>query len=164
MDAIRMRVALALVAIACLNQQATAQSVPTGVREVPARTIPVPNTVSPQMQLIIGRPIGTRLSVVPKTADEWKATVQQVALGSLAELPRLREALGVAVEPTTIAGVKAFIVTPKVIPARNRDRVLLHLHGGIRVFNPGEAGTREAILLAGFGGFKVISVDYRMPA
>jgi acetyl esterase/lipase len=80
------------------------------------------------------------LSVVPETSDEWKATVQQVALGSLAELPRLREALGVAVEPTTIAGVKAFIVTPKVIPARNRDRVLLHLHGGIRVFNPGEAG------------------------
>lgn len=29
--------------------------------------------------------------------------------------------------------------------------------------NPGEAGTREAILMAGLGGFKSISVDYRMP-
>jgi len=71
--------------------------------------------------------------------------------------------LGVTVEPTTIAGVKAFIVTPKSIPPRNRDRVLLHLHGGIRVLNPGEAGTREAVLMAGLAGFKVISVDYRMP-
>ena len=28
--------------------------------------------------------------------------------------------------------------------------------------NPGEAGTREAIFMAGFGHFRVISVDYRM--
>ena len=28
---------------------------------------------------------------------------------------------------------------------------------------PGESGTAEAIYMAGFGGFKVISVDYRMP-
>ena len=145
------------------SQQAATQLVPKGAREVPARTIPVPDTVSPQMQVIIGRPISSRLSVVPKTADEWKAIVDKEAQSTLAALPKIREALGVTVQPTTIAGVKAFIVTPKVIPPRNRDRVLLHLHGGVRVFNPGEAGTREAILMAGFGGFKVISVDYRMP-
>src|SRR6266404_5452127 len=46
---------------------------------------------------------------------------------------------------------------------RKRDCILLHLHGGVRVFNPGESGTREAILMAGFAGYKVISVDYRMP-
>lgn len=78
-------------------------------------------------------------------------------------MPKLREALGVTVEPTTIAGVKAFIVAPKSVPPGNRDRILLHLHGGIRVLNPGEGGTREAILMAGLAAFKVISVDYRMP-
>src|SRR5215510_2471677 len=62
-----------------------------------------------------------------------------------------------------MGGVKAFIVSPKSIPPINRDRVLLHLHGGVRVFNPGEAGTREAILMAGFAGFNVVSIDYRMP-
>ena len=31
------------------------------------------------------------------------------------------------------------------------------------MLSPGEAATKEAIELAGFGGFKVISVDYRMP-
>ena len=31
------------------------------------------------------------------------------------------------------------------------------------VFAPGEAGTLEAIAMAGFGHMKVISVDYRMP-
>jgi acetyl esterase/lipase len=67
------------------------------------------------------------------------------------------------VQPTTIAGVKAFVVTPKVIPVRNRNRILVHVHGGAYVLSPGEAATKEAIELAGFGGFKVISVDYRMP-
>jgi len=145
------------------SQQATAQPVPTGAREVPARSIPVPNTVSPQMQAIIAQPLNSSWNVVPTTVEEWKARVEKAALGVMAELPHLREALGVTVVPSAIGGVKVFLVTPKAIPARNRDRVLLHLHGGVKVYNPSEAGTREAILLSGFGGFKVISVDYRMP-
>jgi monoterpene epsilon-lactone hydrolase len=63
----------------------------------------------------------------------------------------------------TIDGVKAFMVTPEVIPPDNRNRLLVHVHGGCYVLNPGEAGTGEAIFMAGFGHFKVISVDYRMP-
>jgi epsilon-lactone hydrolase len=31
------------------------------------------------------------------------------------------------------------------------------------VLNPGEAALPEAMFMAGFGGFKVVSVDYRMP-
>ena len=63
----------------------------------------------------------------------------------------------------TIGDVKAFMVTPASIPKKNDDRLLIHLHGGVRVLDPGEAATGEAILMAGFAGFKVISVDYRMP-
>ena len=37
------------------------------------------------------------------------------------------------------------------------------MHGGGYVLFPGESGTREAILMAGYGKFKVISIDYRMP-
>ena len=39
----------------------------------------------------------------------------------------------------------------------------MHVHGGGYVFFPGESGTREAILMAAYGKFKVISIDYRMP-
>src|SRR5258706_6966606 len=73
------------------------------------------------------------------------------------------EKLGVSVKPTVIAGVKAYILTPKTIPAANRNRLLVHVHGGGYVFGPGEAALPEAVLMAGIGGFKVISVDYRMP-
>ena len=135
----------------------------SGMREVPARFIPVPDTVSPQMQAIIVQPPDPAFNIAPETTAEWKTRVAEAARKAEAALPELREALGVSVEPTTIGGVKAFIVTPKSIPRGNFDRVLMHLHGGIRVFNPGEAGTREAILMAGFAGLRVISVDYRMP-
>ena len=133
------------------------------VREVPARSIPVPDTVSPQMKAVIARAIDPKFNVAPETTAEWKARVEEAARAIVATLPKLRETLGVTVNPTTIAGVKAFIVAPHSITPRNHDRVLLHLHGGVRVLNPGEAGTREAILMAGFAGFKAISVDYRMP-
>jgi len=142
-------------------QQVAAQS--AGTREVPARTLPVPDTVSPQMQAIIARPFDPRFNLVPETVADWKSRVDAAAAATVAGLPKLREALGVTVEPTTIAGVKAFIVTPASVAPANRDRVLLHFHGGVRVMNPGESGTREAILMAGLAGFKVISVDYRMP-
>jgi monoterpene epsilon-lactone hydrolase len=155
-----------LAAIICVMQpfqQSAAQAAPAGMREVPSRSIPVPDTVSPQMQAIIAEPLNPRYQLDPKNVDEWKAIVAKAAQATTATLPKVREALGVTVEPTTMGGVKAFVVTPKTIPLRNRNRVLLHFHGGFRVFNPGEAGTLEAILMAGLGGFKVISVDYRMP-
>lgn len=145
------------------GQQSAAQPVPAVGREVPARFLPVPDTVSPQMRAIIARPPNPDWNVVPKTNEEWKATVAEAAQRVMAELPKLRATLGVTVAPVTIAGVRAFIVAPRTIAPANRNRLLLHLHGGVRVYNPGEAGTREAILLAGFGGFKIVSVDYRMP-
>jgi epsilon-lactone hydrolase len=137
--------------------------VPPGARQVPARVIPVPDTVSPQMQAIIAQPYNPTWNVAPKSPAEWKAIVDKAAAAVIATLPEIRAALGVTVQPTTIAGVKAFIVTPKTIPVRNRNRILVHVHGGAYVLSPGEAATKEAIELAGFGGFKVISVDYRMP-
>src|SRR3954470_4875153 len=49
------------------------------------------------------------------------------------------------------------------IPPENQDRLLVHVHGGCFVSFPGECGTAEAIYMAGFGKFKIISVDYRTP-
>jgi epsilon-lactone hydrolase len=75
----------------------------------------------------------------------------------------LRGRMRVTVDETTIDGVRAFIVLPKTIAPENRNRVLIHMHGGCYVLSPGEAALPEAIMMVGFGGFKVISVDYRMP-
>jgi len=151
------------IAIALSTAPAIAQAPAPGARELPARTIPVPDSVSPQMQKQIAAPLTPTWNVIPNTADEWKAQVNTVTVATMAALPALRETLHVKVEPTTIDGVKAYIVAPEEIPPENRDRLLVHVHGGCYVSFPGEAGTVEAVYMAGFGRFKIISVDYRMP-
>lgn len=140
-----------------------AQNPAPGPREMPARTIPVPGTVSPQMQKLIAAPLPPNWNVIPKTPEEWKQQVDAGAAAAMQTLPALRKALGVKVEPLKIGGVNAFVVTPQNIPPENRNRLLIHVHGGCYVSFPGESGTTEAIFMAGFGHFKIISVDYRMP-
>jgi monoterpene epsilon-lactone hydrolase len=164
MKASRDCLAAAAVAIAMiLSSHALAQSTSLAPRELSARTIPVPDTVSPQMQKLIATPLTPTWNVIPTTPEEWKTQVNAVTVATMAGLPALREALHVKVEPTTLDGVKAYMVTPEDIAPQNRNRLLLHVHGGCFVSFPGEAGTVEAIYMAGFGHFKIISVDYRMP-
>lgn len=126
------------------------------------RDMPVPNTVSPEMQTLIGADPFPLWNLHPKNNDEWKTFVQKVAETGKAGLPQLREQMDVMVAPGTMAGVPIFTVTPRNLRPENAKRILLHFHGGGYVLNPGEAGTQEAILMAGIGGFTVLSVDYRM--
>lgn len=112
------------------------------------------------MQKIIAAPLRQNWDVLPKTGEEWRATANAGAAVSIAALPGIRERLHVKVEATTIDGVKAYIVTPDEIPPENRNRLLVHVHGGCYLLSPGEAATTEAVFMAGFGHFKVISVDY----
>ena len=149
-----------VIALAVSTLSAPAQMPP---REVPARTIPVPETVSPQMQKLIAAPLTPTWNVIPQTPEAWKAQVNAVTVATLQALPALRETLHVKVEPTTIDGVKVYMVGPESLPPENRDRLLVHVHGGCFVSFPGESGTVEAVYMAGFGRFKIISVDYRMP-
>ena len=128
--------------------------------EVPARTLPVPDTVSPEMQAIIGAPLSGNYNSIPASVDEWK----KVSAPSAGRgIPALRDRFGVTSERLTVNGVTAYMVTPKTIRPENRNRLLVHVHGGCYVLQGGEAATSEAIYLAGFGGFKVLSVDYRRP-
>lgn len=128
-------------------------------REVPARTLPVPDTVSPEMQRIIGAPPGTGWNTIPKTPEEWKALAAGPAQGP--NLQPLRDRLGVRSEPIVVNGVKAYMLTPAVLPPANRNRLLMHIHGGC--FVGGSGGDTEATYMAGYGHFKVLSVDYRRP-
>jgi hypothetical protein len=49
-------------------QQSAAQS--AGTREVPARALPVPDTVSSQMQAMIARPFDPKFNLVPETEEQ----------------------------------------------------------------------------------------------
>jgi epsilon-lactone hydrolase len=161
-----MRIApfLVLACIALAGSYADAQSsgdLPS--RQVPARTLPVPTDVSPELQKLIAAPLHPGWDVLWKTGEEWRAAADKQAAETMKSLPAMRERLHVTVKPSTIDGVRVFLVTPDVIPPEHRDKVLIHVHGGCYVLFPGKSGTGEAILMAGLGHFRVISVDYRMP-
>ena len=129
-------------------------------REIPAYTLPVPEDISAQMRPLVAAP-PLPWDIHPKSIAEWKELVAKVAAPAKTLLPAMREKLGVKLDQTTIGGVNVFILTPRTIAPENANRVLVHFHGGAYVLNPGEPGTREGTLMAGFGRVKVISVDYR---
>ena len=142
---------------------AQSQTPPSGSLEVPAKTIPTPSDVSPQLQKIIGAPLRSNWDIHPKTGEEWKPVADAGAAALSKLVPGMMERLKVKVEKTTIDGVRAFILTPETIAPENRNRQLIHMHGGCYVLNPGEASLPEALFMAGFGHIKVVSVEYRMP-
>ncbi len=132
--------------------------------QVPAKTLQVPTAdISPEMQKFIAKPLNPDWNFHAKTGEEWRAMANKIADGVVPGIPAMLERLHVKMEPSTIDGVRVFVLTPDDIPAANRDKVIVHMHGGCYVYFPGQSGTTEGIMMAGFGHYKVIAVDYRMP-
>ena len=128
---------------------------------VPSRPLPVPKTVSPELQRLIGSPMNPSWDQHPASAEAWRALVKTYAADIETVLPALMAREKVTIRADRMNGVPVFWVEPETVPSENRDRILLNFHGGAYVFAPGKAGLRDAILLAG-RGFRVLSVDYRM--
>jgi monoterpene epsilon-lactone hydrolase len=140
--------------------EAQAQLAP---RDAPAKRIPVPDDVSPELQAAIAQPLHGGWDTPPTTAEGWQKLAASQAAAAVSVVEPMARRLHVKIEQSTIDGVKVYRVTPDTIPARNAQRLLIHLHGGCYVLNPGEAALPEAVLMAGFSRIPVISVDYRMP-
>jgi monoterpene epsilon-lactone hydrolase len=154
---------LALTALACVPAVAqTAASTQPAPEQVPAKSLPVPTDVSPELQKLIAAPRNPNWNNLMKTGAEWRAFANKQAAETMQTLPAMRQRLHVTVKPTTINGVHAFVVTPDVIAPEHQNQTLIHVHGGCYELFPGESGTAEAILMAGLGHYRVISVDYRM--
>jgi len=132
-------------------------------RTAPARPLPTPTDVSPQIQAMIARPIAPTFNVIPKTTEEWTARQQASADSGAQGVTALAQRLHVKVEPGVMGGVPVFIVTPETVAPENRNRLLIHVHGGCYVLGGGLAAANEAVLMAGLGHYRIVSVDYRMP-
>jgi len=77
-------------------------------------------------------------------------------------LGQIRERYPVNVEEKRIAGIYTQIVTPKDgVSTKNRNRVLLNVHGGGFVSGARTASLVESIPVASIEKIKVITIDYR---
>lgn len=119
------------------------------------RVIPVPKDLSPEAQAFISHRVPDEaaepsLAERRKSLDAWEVR-------SRAEWSRI---CSVTIEDSTIGGVPVHVVTPESMPAENRDKVLINLHGG--GFNGDSGSYSESIPIASYTGMKVVAVLYRL--
>jgi acetyl esterase/lipase len=119
------------------------------------RVVPVPETISTQAQLALGRPYPDQGP--PQSLEDRRRLTD--AYTALARKAWTRLCPNQIVEDK-IAGVPVRIVTPEGLPEANRDKVLLNLHGG--GFNSDSGSYTESIPIAGFAKIKVVAVLYRL--
>jgi epsilon-lactone hydrolase len=98
---------------AVLEADQNAANAQKGSRTVPGRSIPVPDTVSPEVQALIAAPYRVPAwDANPKSAEQWKSLVATLAARGAAAQAGIREKLGITMQPAIIGGVKAFILAP----------------------------------------------------
>jgi acetyl esterase/lipase len=119
------------------------------------RVIPVPQDLSPEAQKFLLRSEPDQAP--PVSLAQRRAGTDAWALRAAAAWTALCPN---KLADSTIAGVPVRIVTPDNMPAANRDKVLLNLHGG--GFNSDSGSYTETIPIAGYTGIKVIGVLYRL--
>jgi monoterpene epsilon-lactone hydrolase len=105
-------------ALAAAAGAAIAQA-PAPLREAPARSLPVPTDVSPQIQAMIARPINPSWKVIPQTAAEWSAR-QTASAAAIDQLPGLRARMHVSVKRSVMGGVPVFSSRPTGLRRRTR--------------------------------------------
>jgi len=153
----------ALVSLCVLAASARAQE---NVWSIGPRSLPPPANASENLRKTLGAMPTPDLSAArtaPTTNDEWKALIA-VRDAEGAKLSQdMAKATGVAIAEDTIAGVKAYRLTPPKIAPEHRNHLFLHIHGGGWAFNGGVAAVGEGVEIAAKLGAPVISIDYRRP-
>ena len=127
---------------------------PDGTAHI-TRAVPMPTTISPEAQTWLESL--TRTTPGPETLAERRARTDAWRAQDSAEARKLYP---VNVEEATTAGVRTDIITPLSLPAENRNRVLINLHGG--GFNSDSGSLIEGVPISNLGKMKVVSVYYRL--
>ncbi|HEV2402462.1 MAG TPA: alpha/beta hydrolase [Candidatus Sulfotelmatobacter sp.] len=127
---------------------------PDGTAQI-TRVVPMPSTVSTEAQTWLESL--THTTPGPETLAERRARTDVWRAQDSAEARRLYP---VNVEGTNTAGVRTDIITPLSMPAENRGRVLINLHGG--GFNSDSGSLIEGVPISNLAKMKVVSVYYRL--
>ncbi|MGY3539793.1 monoterpene epsilon-lactone hydrolase [Bradyrhizobium sp. USDA 4515] len=132
-------------------------------RIAPARPLPTPSEISSGLQALVAKPPPADFNQWPTTPQGWAERQRSSEASGTKTAIAMAERLHVTVTPMVMGGVRVFDVMPSNLAPANRDRLLLQVHAGCYVVGGGEASTVEAILMAAFGHYRVIAIDYRMP-
>ncbi len=153
-------------------QQAVAPERPKVMVDADA-TVHIPPIVVPPSGFISAEAKATQHDImthpyppIPKAGDPLEAYQKgREALNRDVYAPMIardKEIYAVDLGSETIAGVYADVVTPKDgIAAKNKNRILINVHGGAFYNGARTESLVESIPIAALGKIKVVSLDYR---
>jgi acetyl esterase/lipase len=119
------------------------------------RVVPVPQDLSTEARKFISERVPDEAP--PESLAARRSHMEVWAARSKADWSKLCPN---KIENTTMGGVPVLLVTPDNMPAGNRDKVLMNLHGG--GFNADSGSYAESIPIAGYTGIKAVAVLYRL--
>jgi acetyl esterase/lipase len=113
-----------------------------------------------------------KVANAPKTCPSWDGAApaqmpairrcEAEAFYATPDYRHLRELYAVAMTPKTIGGVYTEVFAPADgIASRNRNRILINVHGGAFVCCARTESHSESVPIASLGKITVVSVDYR---
>ncbi|WP_199098848.1 alpha/beta hydrolase fold domain-containing protein [Dyella sp. ASV21] len=159
---IRLLVPLMLVIAGVTAAQETTPRVEAdGTIQAPAATLPYSVLASPEARRFFPQMLAAGGKAPPITApiEQSRAFYDQLNRDRAA---RMAKRYPVKTHHDTIAGVGVDVIEPaQGITPRNRERVLINLHGGAFLWGAHSGGLVESIPIASLGRIQVISVDYR---
>ena len=127
-----------------------------GTVEVPAQTVPMSAFLSPEAKAYVTQHL---IDMQNPEILKQDAGVPRFMKGYLA---RDYQLFAVDKKDQKVGGVHAFVYTPKSgVSAKNKDRVLINLHGGGFSGCWPACAELESIPVSALGGIEVVSVDYR---
>jgi monoterpene epsilon-lactone hydrolase len=129
--------------------------------EIPARSIPVPTSISPEAQGFLAMGALSAGDDYPPLDDPeaWRRLIAEQDAMTAPFIIDQAAAAAVEMRIETIGGIAVNIATPA---GADDDRVLLDIHGGALIFMGGEACTALTRLAASRSGLRTWGPDYRM--
>jgi epsilon-lactone hydrolase len=131
-----------------------------GTVHVPAFDLP-PSTLISNEALEAQKMRARRPGGTPSLSEDIAARRKGLEAMLAPQVAGMRKLYPVDVVEQTISGIPTRIVTPKGQPFDSK-RVLINLHGGAFSLCAEACALLESVPVAALGGYKVVSVNYRM--
>ncbi|WP_404478098.1 alpha/beta hydrolase [Novosphingobium sp. BL-52-GroH] len=132
-----------------------------GSVQVSAGTIPFSSQASSEARAAFARRLAEPgINAAKEPIAKVRASYEARDKLTLAKMAALYP---VEVRQARMGGVEVQVVNPKSgVPAANRKRVLINVHGGSFLFGWPSGALVESVPIAAVGGFTVVTVNYRM--
>jgi acetyl esterase/lipase len=131
-----------------------------GSVHVPAFDLPPSELMSPEATEFM-KMRGRMPMRAPSTQGDIGDSRRKLEAMLAPQVAKMRDLYPVDVVDQTIANVPTRVVTPKGKTAV-KDRVLINLHGGAFSVCADACAMLESVPIASLGGFKIVTVNYRM--